>query len=529
MDIISRMNVARAELLQVPSSKVVSFPTASPSAQSVGLGATAQRRSLDEVARLEALLRDVTDVSALSAELIERAIRENLWYHVTPFRSALVRALDLPISARILEVGCGAGSLTRYLGERGFQVVALETSEALAECARLRCKDLTNVEVVTGFLEHVIDEQKFDFVLCIDPMFVESEFFDPGLQLLTLSRRVLKATGSLILSVGNPLHSPGGSHIEPSQNHVRGRGAPLEALKQSLGSAGYVHFENYLTFPHHAAPQVLVDAQQARVDRVSWLALLKDLYSASELAEGEFESWWRGIYNEGLESPLAPGWLIVAHAHHVHSVVWGGQPVKQFVVTSEEASPSETPNGHGVGVHALTIAKQELLGAIQDSSKPALNSVRDYKEFLVSADHKIEELAFKESIARDQFRDAQDALVRGEDRHTTELYTEQESRRVREAELGLVLKQYHAVGAMCHDMREEGRKLKDMLEELRRRYVASEEWGTALAKRVAETETELADARSSRAFRIAQRVKKFFKKTPSRDIALEKSKRRVDE
>jgi len=523
------MNVARAELLQVPSSKVVSFPSSSPAVQGVGPAASVHRRPLDEVAKLEALLRDVSDVSALSVELIERAIKENLWYHVTPFRSALVRALDLPVSARILEVGCGAGALTRYLGERGFQVVALETSEGLAECARLRCNDLSNVEIVTGFLEHVIDAQKFDFILCIDPVFVESEFFDPGLQLLTMSRRVLKATGSLILSVGNPLHSPGGSHIEPSQDHVRGKGAPLEALKQSLGSAGYVHFENYLTFPHHAAPQVLVDPQQARVDRVSWLALLKDLYSASDMAEGEFESWWRGIYNEGLEGPLAPGWLIVAHAHHVHSVLWAGQPVKQFVVTAAEATPGEVQNGHGVGVHELTIAKQELLSAIQDSSKPALNSVRDYKSSLLSADQKIEELAFKESIAREQFRDAQDALVRAEDRHTTEIYAEQESRRVREAELGLVLKQYHAVGAMCHDMREEGRKLKDMLEELRRRYVASEEWGTALAKRVVETETELAEARSSRAFRLAQRIKKFFKKTPSRDIALEKSKRRVEE
>ncbi len=525
MAIISRMNVARAELLQVPLSKVVSLPVSSPMVHGVGV----QRRALDEVAKLEALLRDVSDVSSLSAELIERAIKENLWYHVTPFRSALIRALELPVSARILEVGCGAGALTRYLGERGFQVVALETSEELSECARLRCKDLPNVEIVTGFLEQVVDDQKFDFVLCVDPVFVESEFFDPGLQLLTLARRVLKATGSLILSVGNPLHSPGGAHVEPSQSHVRGRGAPLEALKQSLGSAGFVHFENYLAFPHHAAPQLLVDAQQARVDRVAWLALIKELYSASELAEGEFDSWWRGIYNEGLESSLAPGWLIVAHAHHVHSVVWSGQPVKQFVVTSEEGVVQESHKVHGVGVHPLAIAKHELLAAIQSSAKPALNSVRDYKESLVTADKKIDELAFKESIAREQFRDAQEALVRAEDRHTTEIYSEQESRRVREAELGLVLKQYHAVGAICHDMREEGRKLKDMLEELRRRYVASEEWGSALAKRIVETETELAQARSSRAFRLAQRIKKFFKKTPSRDIALEKSKRRVEE
>jgi hypothetical protein len=151
--------------------------------------------------------------------------------------------------------------------------------------------------------------------------------------------------------------------------------------------------------------------------------------------------------------------------------------------------------------------------------------VRDYKDSLVNADRKIEDLSFKESAARAKLQDAHDALVRAEDRHTTELYQEQESRRVREAELSLVLKQYHAVGAMCHDMREEGRKLKDMLEELRRRYVASEDWGAALAKRVVEAETELVETRASRGFRLAQKIKSFFKRTPSRLVALENGKK----
>jgi hypothetical protein len=81
--------------------------------------------------------------------------------------------------------------------------------------------------------------------------------------------------------------------------------------------------------------------------------------------------------------------------------------------------------------------------------------------------------------------------------------------------MGLVLKQYHAVGAMCHDMREEGRKLKDMLEELRRRYSASEDWGEALLKRLSEAEQELQIARSSLPFRLFERVKTFFAKPSS--------------
>jgi hypothetical protein len=89
---------------------------------------------------------------------------------------------------------------------------------------------------------------------------------------------------------------------------------------------------------------------------------------------------------------------------------------------------------------------------------------------------------------------------------------EQEGRRIREAELGLVLKQYHAVGAMCHDMREEGRKLKSMLDELRRRYVASEEWGTALSKRIAEAESELQQAKESVGYKMVEKAKGWLQK-----------------
>lgn len=511
------MNVARAELLQVPASRVVNFPNTSTNLS----GLSSQVRLRDEAARLEALLRDVEDLSALSPELLERAIKENCWYHVTPFRSSTVRSLEIPEQARILEVGCGGGGLTRYLGERGFHVVALETSEELAECARLRCKGLSNVEVVTGFLEQVLLDQKFDFVICVDPLFVESEFLDPGVQLLTLCRRVLKSTGTLVLAVGNPLHSPGGAHIEPSRDHVRGRGASLEALKQSLTSAGFCECEPYVTFPHHAAPQLLIDAREAKNERVTWLPLLKELYQTTEIAGEEFESWWRGVCRDGLEESLAPGWLILAHAHQVHSVLWNGRPVKHFEATQSAQSSGEVTDCKGIGINPIVVAGEEIAQAVLKAAKPMVNSIRDYKVSLVAADKRMDELAFKERLAKDQARDAQDALIQAEDKFTSEIYKEQESRRVREAELGLVLKQYHSVGAMCHDMREEGRKLRNMVEELKRRYVASEEWGAALSKRVSEAETELHEAKASLAFRISEKLKSLFGKRSAQPLARE--------
>jgi hypothetical protein len=61
-------------------------------------------------------------------------------------------------------------------------------------------------------------------------------------------------------------------------------------------------------------------------------------------------------------------------------------------------------------------------------------------------------------------------------------------------------------------MRVEGRKLKDMLDELRRRYVASEEWGEALSKRIADAEAELQRTKSSRTYRLLEKLRSVFSK-----------------
>jgi hypothetical protein len=302
---------------------------------------------------------------------------------------------------------------------------------------------------------------------------------------------------------------------------VRGKGAPLKGIKRSLASAGFSKSEEYLTLPHHAAPRLVVNAQQGSAERKAWVAQVASLYRASEVAEEEIVKWWRAVCSEGLEKELAPGWLVLAHNHAVHSVLWTGAATKFFVPVAEAENHDNLPVESVEGQHTLeaspddnaatttsiSLATSELVSAVLNASRPVVNGVKDYKESLIAADQRIDDLSFRESVAREQLSDTQEALASAEERHSKELTSEQEARRIREAELGLVLKQYHSVGAMCHDMREEGRKLKDMLDELKRRYVASEEWGTALAKRVAEAEQELHQTQSWLPYRWVQRLK----------------------
>lgn len=521
------MNNAVSPHLQVPLSKLPTVPVngADP-VNATGLSSSSYMEvGLDDIDRLEGLLRDIEDVSLLSPELLQRAIQAGCWYHVTPFRSNLVRALDIPPASRILEVGCGGGALTRFLGEAGYHVVALETDERLVECARLRCRELVNVEVLEGFVEQVVEHEKFDFVVCVDPKLVESEFFDPGAQLLTMCRKVLKATGTLVVSVGNKLASSGGAHVELSRDHVRGSSVTLESLRRSLGNAGFVHSEGFMTFPNHASPQLVVDCTHSESQRGVWTSMLGDLYQHSDVSKDDMEKWWNGVAMEGIEMHLAPGWLILAHSHHVHSVLWGEGSAKFFpAIGEEEIESGDTLENRGVDermiVAPTVVATGKLLRNILKAHAPAVNSVRDFKNSLLAADAKMEELATRESEALDKLDEAKREFAESLDRHADEIKTEQEARRIREAEMGLVLKQYHAVGAMCHDMREEGRKLKDMLEELRRRYSASEEWGNALLKRLSETEHELQVARSSLPFRMLEKVRRYFSKPISARASL---------
>jgi hypothetical protein len=255
-----------------------------------------------------------------------------------------------------------------------------------------------------------------------------------------------------------------------------------------------------MTYPHHAAPQLLVETTTARTRRVPWTSIVSDLYKSSATTRDEVETWLRAISTERIENALAPGWLIVAHAHTVHAIVWNGWAAKSFDLTSNDSQVGERVDEKGVTVNNLPLKEERLISIIKNISRPQINSVKDYKFSLRASDSRIGELLKREEILKATFDDSEKRLKR-------DLTDEREMKRVREAELDLVLKQYHAIGAMCQEMRQEGKALREMVSELRHKYQTSETWASALAGRVADAETELYTVRSSFAWKISRRIK----------------------
>ncbi len=110
---------------------------------------------------------------------------------------------QLPAGARVLDVGCGNGVISRHLGRLGFRVTGIDVSERTIEKART-INPLPNVEFITKSAEELVAEgTRYDAVICSE---VLEHLDNPG-ALLSVLHSSLSETGKLIVTVPNG-HGP---------------------------------------------------------------------------------------------------------------------------------------------------------------------------------------------------------------------------------------------------------------------------------------------------------------------------------
>jgi SAM-dependent methyltransferase/TolA-binding protein len=290
----------------------------------------------DGVEAEERLLRVVSaagDRSTFSGELAQAIVDWPSEYHFSRLRHCLVRPLGIPPEAKVLELGCGCGAVTRFLGELGAEVVAVEGSLARARVAAQRCRDLRNVHVFVDDLLRFETAKRFDFVLLIGvleyaPVFSDQN--DPVQHYLRSVRRFLAPGGRLVVAIENKLglkyfNGCGEDHvnvpffgIQDLYRKGTARTFGRRELTEQLAAAGFPYSYFYYPFPDYKVPSVVLSEDalvEPGFDPVDLLARChsRDYLGRPFRAFDEALASW-ALYNNGLLADFSNSFLVVAAA-----------------------------------------------------------------------------------------------------------------------------------------------------------------------------------------------------------------------
>ena len=155
---------------------------------------------------LEEVFRKAKDLRAGSSEL-EGYIKD--WaseYHLTAKRAQLLSGFRFDRTMKVLEVGCGCGAITRFLGETFDHVTSVEGSLHRARLARLRTRDLTGVTVVCAPFQELRFAEKFDLIVCVGVFEYSAAFVegpDPYDAVLRYFSELLAPDGVVLVAIEN--------------------------------------------------------------------------------------------------------------------------------------------------------------------------------------------------------------------------------------------------------------------------------------------------------------------------------------
>ncbi|MDI1244555.1 MAG: class I SAM-dependent methyltransferase [Rhodoferax sp.] len=283
--------------------------------------------------RLLTLLQNCRDVSCASMELRQHMTDWPSLYHLSPARHNLLRPFRFSPGDRILELGSGCGAMTRFMGESGSEVVAVEGSTRRAKITAERCRDLSNVRVICEDIMHFSTDQRFDFVTLIGvleyaPRYIPAE--DPILACLKQARSFLKPEGVLVLAIENQLglkyfNGCDEDHLGKPYYGLHGlyrKDEPTThgraAIEAKLVAAGMPYIQFYYPFPDYKLPQVILSDAALSASGFDAAALLAGMVSGNaggELHPNFHENLaWRPIIDNGLLPHLSNSFLILAGA-----------------------------------------------------------------------------------------------------------------------------------------------------------------------------------------------------------------------
>jgi SAM-dependent methyltransferase len=223
--------------------------------------------------RIFRILKNSSDLSSLSDELKLFCTDWPSTYHLSSSRANILRPFERDLTGDVLEIGSGCGAITRYLGECGGNVLALEGTARRALISRTRTRDLDNVTVISEPFQKFQINRKFDVITLIgvleySGLYVSSD--NPASSMLKKIKKLLKPNGKLIIAIENQLglkYFAGApeDHIGKPffgiENHYTKNHACTYGrydLNTILTTSGFSNVEFFAPFPDYKFPTSII-------------------------------------------------------------------------------------------------------------------------------------------------------------------------------------------------------------------------------------------------------------------------------
>lgn len=252
------------------------------------------------------VLKKVTGLSAGSPDL-SGYIRD--WpsrYHFSIKRINLMASVKelLDKDSKVLEIGCGTGPITRWLGENFAGVDAIEGEQIRALATRRRTRDLQNVRVFCGDVSKTTFEAgKYGLATIIGVLeyipFYDTSGDTPASSCLEFLKKIFSAlqdNGVLALAIENKLGAKyfSGCREDHTNRHFDGLidypdRSPVtfsrNELKELLSASGFNNIQFYHLFPDYKLPETIIkeDDEVLSLYPYNWIKTPFEDYSGRRL------------------------------------------------------------------------------------------------------------------------------------------------------------------------------------------------------------------------------------------------------
>jgi len=281
--------------------------------------------------RIARIIDESNDLSVFSSELRHHCTDWPSLYHLSSQRANILRPFENIFVGNVLEIGAGCGAITRYLGECGADVLALEGSLRRAAIARSRTRDLNNVTVLAERFDDFETDCQFDVITLIGVLEYANLFTSSSPAHLIMLKRVrslLKPQGRLIIAIENQLglkYFAGAAedHIGQPMYGIEDRyrcDQPVtfgrNVLYQLLQQAGFDNLAFFAPFPDYKLPSSIISESGAHSDdfdasALAWQSVRRDP-QLPQYCNFSMELAWPAVFANGLSIDLANSLLIMA-------------------------------------------------------------------------------------------------------------------------------------------------------------------------------------------------------------------------